>query len=365
MRQRYTGAVTLPHWGTVVVGVAGFSGAGKTTLLCQALPRLLAQGLAVAVVKHDAHGFSVDQRGKDSYRLFTAGGDVVLVGEEAFARFQKASGPIASLEALLPWLAPWYDLLLLEGHSQSPVPKVWLQHPEKPGVRGEGVALVLPWGQERLRPFVAFVEEQVARQQPPLWVGVLVGGRSTRLGGRAKQLLRVQGKSLLRRVVEAVDGSGEEVVYVGRGPLPADAPQAPQLPDPPGFAGPVAGMLAALAWQPRALWLFLPTDMPFLGKEAVDWLLSQRRWGVWGVIPVLPDGKPQPLFSLWTPQGRNLLATCAWKGAGPRELVGHPKVAAVPVPEELAAQLRGVNTPDEWRALTGEALPEVFPGGEG
>ncbi|HXT51259.1 MAG TPA: molybdopterin-guanine dinucleotide biosynthesis protein MobB, partial [Thermoanaerobaculia bacterium] len=59
-----------------VVGVAGWSGSGKTTLLERVVPALVADGLSVVVVKHDAHGLALDVAGKDSDRLFRAGAEV-------------------------------------------------------------------------------------------------------------------------------------------------------------------------------------------------------------------------------------------------------------------------------------------------
>ncbi len=70
----------VPGVGAPVLAVCGFSGSGKTTLLETAIPRLVERGLAVAVVKHAAHGFQVDRAGKDSERLFRAGATIVLSG---------------------------------------------------------------------------------------------------------------------------------------------------------------------------------------------------------------------------------------------------------------------------------------------
>jgi len=70
-----------------VVGVCGYSGAGKTTLIESLIPVLRQEGLSVAVVKHDAHGLSVDSRGKDSDRFYRAGADVLAHGfSQSFVR---------------------------------------------------------------------------------------------------------------------------------------------------------------------------------------------------------------------------------------------------------------------------------------
>ena len=46
-----------------VFGFAGWSGSGKTTLIEAVIPRLVAQGLIVSLIKHAHHAFDVDLPG--------------------------------------------------------------------------------------------------------------------------------------------------------------------------------------------------------------------------------------------------------------------------------------------------------------
>ena len=46
-----------------VFGFAGWSGSGKTTLIEQLIPRFIAHGLSVSLVKHAHHEFDLDQPG--------------------------------------------------------------------------------------------------------------------------------------------------------------------------------------------------------------------------------------------------------------------------------------------------------------
>jgi len=62
-----------------VFGFAGWSGSGKTTLIEQLIPRLVARGLRVSLVKHAHLGFEIDHPGKDSFRHRVAGCTEVLV----------------------------------------------------------------------------------------------------------------------------------------------------------------------------------------------------------------------------------------------------------------------------------------------
>ena len=119
----------VQRFGAPVLAVCGFSGSGKTTLIEAAIPHLIARGLAVAAVKHDSHGFAVDKEGKDSERLFRAGATVALRGPgEQFLR-RNASSTL-TLEATLSDLARDHDLLLVEGHKDTPLPKLWVGNAE-------------------------------------------------------------------------------------------------------------------------------------------------------------------------------------------------------------------------------------------
>lgn len=52
-----------------VVQICGYKNSGKTTLIAALLPLLKEQGLRVAVIKHDSHGFDIDHKGTDTFRF--------------------------------------------------------------------------------------------------------------------------------------------------------------------------------------------------------------------------------------------------------------------------------------------------------
>lgn len=337
-----------------VLAVCGFSGSGKTTLLERVIPELAALGLTVGVIKHDAHGVCVDQPGKDSDRLFRAGAQVLLrAPNETFARFHpEAEKDLAWALAQLAWQV---DLILVEGHKDTALPRVWLQHPKNPEVPASvtQVLAVLPWGSDRELQLQSIVRDFCSARKPPLWGGILLGGRSQRMG-TPKQRLQLAGQSLLVHLAQLLAPQVEGFAYLGAGPLPDDAPKAPQLPDPPGAAGPLAGVRAALRWHPTARWLVLPVDAVAVTAAFVTWLLQQHTLGTWLVQVENPEGALEPAFALVAPQMRPTVERLAEQGEGPRALAQHPKARRVQVPEELASALRTVNTPQEWERFLQE-----------
>ena len=148
-----------------VLGICGWSGSGKTTLIEAVLPHLRERGLTVAVVKHDVHGIDVDRPGKDSDRLFRAGADVFLQGKnEGFIRLHGAG---EKLEDLLEWLMPRYDLVLVEGRKDTPIPKVWLLGDDEsaPPPNTTGIIATLSRDTDRVSTFLAVFDQWLSPER--------------------------------------------------------------------------------------------------------------------------------------------------------------------------------------------------------
>jgi len=127
-----------------IFGFAGWSGSGKTTLIEKLIPRLVARGLRVSLIKHAHHTFDVDQPGKDSYRHRHAGASEILVtSSRRWVLMHELRGvPEPSFEEQVKHLSPC-DLLIVEGFKFAPIPKleVWraetgepLLHPKDPHI---------------------------------------------------------------------------------------------------------------------------------------------------------------------------------------------------------------------------------------
>jgi molybdopterin-guanine dinucleotide biosynthesis protein B len=106
-----------------IISFVGKSGTGKTTFLEQVVAELKRRGRRVAVIKHDVHGFEIDQPGKDSWRYAQAGADAVVISSpDKFALIQRVprERTIDELAALLHDA----DLVLTEGYKRGPKPKI-------------------------------------------------------------------------------------------------------------------------------------------------------------------------------------------------------------------------------------------------
>ena len=135
---------------------------------------------------------------------------------------------------------------------------------------------------------------------------ILAGGRATRLGGRAKPLVAVQGTPILERQLDVLAPRVAEVIV-------AIAPGAAPLPVPPRWAdrvrfvhdeaagvGPLAGIAAGLA-ACRTPWLLVVAgDLPHLHPGVID-LLIRTATTVRDTDAVVPRVRelPEPLCAVY------------------------------------------------------------------
>lgn len=113
-----------------VFGFAGFSGSGKTTLIEQLIPRFVAMGRTVSLIKHAHHRFDVDRPGKDSYRHREAGASEVLIASaHRWVLMHELRGRAEpELSDHLACLSPC-DLVLVEGYKSAAIPKLEVHRP--------------------------------------------------------------------------------------------------------------------------------------------------------------------------------------------------------------------------------------------
>ncbi|MCP4896440.1 MAG: molybdopterin-guanine dinucleotide biosynthesis protein B [bacterium] len=336
-----------------VLAFCGWSGSGKTTLLEALIPRLRRRGLAVALIKHDAHGVQLDTPGKDSDRFFKAGATVCLRGPKEVAWRYGASASIGFRRCVRDLLRH-HDLVLVEGHKHTPLPKVWIAARNQPSSPESvhGILATLPWSSDRTDEaeeiVMSYMEKAFATRR--VLGGVLVGGASRRMG-RPKQLINIRGNAMIEHVAAALAPTTDNLVLLGDGAVPASIEALLRLPDVADCTGPMAGLLAAMRWAPDSTWLVAACDLPQCDSATALWLLSQRRQGAWAVMPQFETGV-EPLLAVYEPQALGLLEDqYAADELAPRLLAQHEKVYTPRPPPELEGAWRNVNTEQELAVL--------------
>lgn len=103
----------------IIIHISGDSGAGKTTLIERLIPFLKKMGYKVGAIKHSHHGFDIDVNAKDSYRMYKAGADRVIVSsQDKLAIFQRCDAE-ENLAQLIEELKGKVDIILIEGYKDK------------------------------------------------------------------------------------------------------------------------------------------------------------------------------------------------------------------------------------------------------
>jgi molybdopterin-guanine dinucleotide biosynthesis protein A len=141
----------------------------------------------------------------------------------------------------------------------------------------------------------------------PATLGVLLaGGLARRMGGGDKPLKTIGGRTILDHVIARLTPQCDGLILNANGdpgrfasfglPVVADTVE--------GFAGPLAGILAALDWtaanKPEIKWvLSAATDCPFLPRDLVARLQQAREGENAQLAVAASDGQTHPVIGLW------------------------------------------------------------------
>ena len=195
---------------------------------------------------------------------------------------------------------------------------------------------------------------------PALFGLVLAGGASTRMR-TDKALLDYHGQPQVRWAFELAAKFCAATFVSVRPDQREDSSRAglPQIVDRQPGIGPIAGISAALLEQPKAAWLVLACDLPFLTERTLEHLIAHRDASkVATAYRSAHDGLPEPLCAIWEPAAREpVLAYIASGKQCPRKFLINADTKLLDLPERQA--LDNVNTVEEFAAATGTLRPQT------
>lgn len=178
-------------------------------------------------------------------------------------------------------------------------------------------------------------------EHPPTFGLVLAGGLARRMGGGDKALIKIGRSTILDRVLATLSGQCVDIIINANGdPKRFEDTGCTVVPDSvPGFAGPLAGILAGLDWLAAQ-------------NNGIEWMVS-----VPGDCPFLPDDLVERLHEARRKMGAGVPLACARSGEW-----RHPVVGLWPV--ALRGDLRKALVDEDlrkievWTARHGIAIAE-------
>lgn len=194
---------------------------------------------------------------------------------------------------------------------------------------------------------------------PPTLGLVLAGGLARRMGGGDKALLEIGGVTILGRVLDRLRPQCTAIVLNANGdPARFAGTGLPVVPDDvPGFAGPLAGILAGLDWAadhaPELAWIAsVPGDCPFLPRDLVARLHQMRLEAGLSLACAKSGDWRHPVVGLW-PVGLRQDLRRALVGDGLRKIeiwTASHGVAIAEWPDTPVDPFFNVNTPEDAAA---------------
>ena len=202
----------------------------------------------------------------------------------------------------------------------------------------------------------------------PIMGIILAGGRAERMGGGDKGLLEIGGGTILGRVIErmqpqvdalALNANGDPARFAGYGlPIVSDSI--------PGFAGPLAGVLAGLDWaaanHPQAHHLVtVPADGPFVPRDLVKRLVAAVTADDAELATAASGVQTYPVVGLWPVKLRTALQEALTK-EGVRKVdawTRRYRRAIAPFPAEPIDPFFNANTPEQLAEA--ERLAALYP----
>lgn len=107
----------------VINVVSECSNVGKTTLIEGLIKELKLKGYSVGTIKHDAHEFEIDKKGKDTYRHRMAGADTIIISSKKRMAMIKELEDEIPLEKLIAMMED-KDFIIVEGYKKSSLKKI-------------------------------------------------------------------------------------------------------------------------------------------------------------------------------------------------------------------------------------------------
>jgi molybdopterin-guanine dinucleotide biosynthesis protein A len=315
----------------------------------QATPYVAKNGLSAELVDKITHRQLNLTRALDKFSQpeLLAHESVVLVNGNHFRARQQVVivDPRKPLDKKLDRLTDVRLILLAEG--QADLPAVLAEH-----LSAAPLPPVLHLADTE--KIAAFIRQWYQMAVPVLRGLVLAGGRSERMQ-TDKGALHYHNLDQRQHTAALLAEFCPDVRVSVRPDQATDLPAGLKpLPDTFLGLGPLGGILSAFQADPNAAWLVLACDLPFLTRDTLEFLVSNRQPACMATSFRSPwDEFPEPLVSIWEPRSYGQLLRFLSLGYScPRKALINSDVEllAPPAPGEL----RNVNTPEERAAATQE-----------
>lgn len=181
---------------------------------------------------------------------------------------------------------------------------------------------------------------------PPLWGLVLAGGQSSRMG-QDKAWLHYHDMPQWQQVQQLLQGFCEHV-YISRNPAQRFINSQAVIMDQYAELGPMGGLISAIGTNAEVAWLVIAVDMPFLTRQTIHYLVSNRNPQCRATAYRLAENQIEPLVTIYEPSSFSTIRVLFEK----KELSLQKFLASSDVAflsPQQPSELISVDTPEAYR----------------
>ena len=360
------------------ISICGYSNSGKTTLITKLL-QTLTKKFDVGYVKHDAHSFSMDKEGKDTFKAKEAGASSVFINNSEDRAFLDNYKP-NSIDEKYMFLD--CDFVLIEGYKNSNSPKILvvdennkiLDNLENDKLTNV-VAIVgqldsftppkdIPYfHRDDIGSISEFIINYLSMQfkKLPLYGLVLSGGHSTRMK-KDKGGISYHGVSQVEYVYNLLSVHCQKTFISCRSDQQNDPHinKFPIIKDEILEIGPMGGIISAMKQFPKSSFIVVACDLPLINEEVISELVDSRNPFKVATCFVNPKKEwPEPLCSIYEPKAyKRFFQYLGLNRFCPRKIIMNSNIKSINPHKKDA--LTNANTPEDF-VLIRNQLEEKHP----
>lgn len=356
------------------IAFCGYSNSGKTTLLEKVIHRL-SSNYDIGYIKHDAHSFSMDKEGKDTFKIKKSGATGVYISssdQQALIQDQL------NHYFLQKQIYLDRDIVLVEGYKKSQMPKfIFLddsleilkefsdekfsnilgfigKQQDRPSVIPESFSKVPYYERNDVKSIIVTLTHYIFEKlnQRPVFGLLLAGGQSSRMQ-QDKALLKYSEQPQIKQTFELMQKYVDQCFISARFNQRDDSSYFGQqvIYDRLLDMGPMGGILSAMMAYPDAAWMVVACDLPFLDEITLHFLIENRKPLKMATAYISSsDGMPEPLCTLYEPKSRQrLFEALAIGHECPRKVLLNSNIHLLHQPNSDA--LNNINYPEEYQQV--------------
>lgn len=131
-------------------------------------------------------------------------------------------------------------------------------------------------------------------------LAILAGGNATRMGGRNKALIEIDGETFIKRIYRNLSPLFDSTMIISNDLLEFSIPRASVFPDIYNNQGPLGGIHSALVNSKEPNVFIVSCDMPFADASVASKIVNAQNEGQYEIVVPEINGFLEPLFAIYS-----------------------------------------------------------------